>query len=194
MWEVVKSCQGNANGALCWQASSNTSTRAMMKRHIAHPIPWHHGTASREHRWLVKSIDRMPFTAGTMMDVGPGHGDQGVAPGIVLRCQAKRGEPDTPVVPHPTYCHGGTTVQRNSFPQAQTPHPSSPQLCVYWHMPGLAALQGVWSRPCWMMMRRRRTFRHNTPPCAMWSDERRVVKANQLLSEWRPQEEVQHGG
>ena len=47
---------------------------------------------------------------------------------VILRCQAERGGPDTPVVPHPTHHCRGTTVQRNSFPQGQIPHPSSPQL------------------------------------------------------------------
>ena len=75
LWEVIQSCRANANGALCWQALSSTSTRAVMKRHIVHPIPWHRGTASREWRQLVKSVDRMPCAAGTMMDIEPGHGD-----------------------------------------------------------------------------------------------------------------------
>ena len=62
-------------------------------------------------------------------------------------------------------------------------------------MPGLAALQRVWPRPCWMMTKTgRRTFRPHTPLCTMWSSERKVAKANQLLSRWRPQEEVWHGG
>ena len=76
----------------------------------------------------MKSLDRMLRTAGIMIDVEPGHRDQGVAPGVILRCQAKRGGPDTPVVPHPAHHHRGTMVWRNSFPQAWRPHPSSPQL------------------------------------------------------------------
>ena len=64
LWELVQSCWGNANGAPCWQAFSSTSTRAAMKRHIARPIPWHHRTASRERRQLLKSVDRMPHAVG----------------------------------------------------------------------------------------------------------------------------------
>ena len=97
---------------------------------VAHcpPIPWHHGAASREQRWLVKGAGRMPCAAGRMMDVEPGHRDQGAAPGFVLRCQAKRGGPDTLAVPYPTHHHRGTPVQGNSSPQVRTPHPSSPRL------------------------------------------------------------------
>ena len=69
--------------------------------------------------------ERRQNAVGTMMDVEPGHGDRGVAPGVILRCQAKRGVPDTPMVLHPTHCHRGTTVLRNSFPQAWMTHPSS---------------------------------------------------------------------
>ena len=53
----------------------------------------------------------------------------------------------------------------------------------------------AYARPRWMMTKMgKRTFRPHTPLCAMWSDERKAAKANQLLSKWRPQEEVQHGG
>ena len=61
-------------------------------------------------------------------------------------------------------------------------------------MPGLAALQGVWPRPHWMMMKTgRRTFRPHTPLYAMWLGERRAAKANWPPSKWRPPGEVQHG-
>ena len=40
----------------------------------------------------------------TMMDVELGDRDRGVALGIILRHEAKRGGPDTPVVPYPTHC------------------------------------------------------------------------------------------
>ena len=95
---------GNANGASCCQTSSNTSKRATMKQHIARPIPWHHGTASRELKLFVKNIDKMPHVEDTMMDVELGNRDRGAAPGVILRCQAKRGGPDTPAVPHQTHC------------------------------------------------------------------------------------------
>ena len=86
-----------------------------MKQHIARPIPWHHGAASRELMWFVMNIEL-------------GDRDQGVDPGIILRHQAERGGPDSPAVLHPTHHHRGTPVWGNSFPQARTPHPSSPQL------------------------------------------------------------------
>ena len=53
-----------------------------------------------------------------MTDAGLGDRDQGVAPGIILGCQAKWGGPDTPAASHPTHHHRGTTVQGNPFPQA----------------------------------------------------------------------------
>ena len=67
----------------------------------------------------------MPHRAGTMTDARLGDRDQGVAPGIVLGCQAKWGGPDTPAAPHPTH-HRGATVQENPFPQVRIPCPSSP--------------------------------------------------------------------
>ena len=70
--------------------------------YIAHPIPWHHGTASRELKWFVKNIDKMLHVVDMMMDVELGDRDQGVAPGIVLRCQTKRDGPDTPAAPQHT--------------------------------------------------------------------------------------------
>ena len=99
-----------------------------MKQHIARPILWCHGTASRELMWFLRNIDKIPHTADMMVDVELGNRDQGVAPGIVLGHQAKRGGPDSPMVPHPTHHCQGTPVQGNSFPQARTPHPSSPRL------------------------------------------------------------------
>ena len=77
--------------------------KAATKQHIAHPIPWYHGTASREMKWCVKNKDKMPHIMDMMMDVDPGDRGQGVAPGIILRHPAKRGGPDTPSVPHPTH-------------------------------------------------------------------------------------------
>ena len=99
-----------------------------MKQHIARPIPWLHGTASRELTWFVRNIDKIPHVADTMVDLELGDRDQGVAPGIILRHQAEKGGPDLPAVPHPTHHRRATPVLGNSFPQAQTPHPSSPWL------------------------------------------------------------------
>ena len=76
-----------------------------MKQHFACPIPWHHGTASRELKWLVKNVDKMLCIADMMVDVELGDRDGGVAPGSILRHQAGRDGPDTPAVPHPTHCH-----------------------------------------------------------------------------------------
>ena len=52
-----------------------------------------------------------------------------------------------------------------------------------------------WPRPPWIMMKMgRRTSRPHTPPYATWLGERRVARANWLLSEWRPPGEVWPGG
>ena len=74
----------------------------------------------------MRSEDEVPHSAGTMMDVGLGDGDQGAAPDITLGHQAEWGGADTPVAPQPTH-RRGATVWGNPFPQAQIPCPSSPQ-------------------------------------------------------------------
>ena len=116
LWGVDQSCLGIASGAPCWQASSNTSTRAVTKLHTAHHIPWHHGTVSRGQRWFAKSKDEVPCSVGTRMDPGLGGEGQGATPGIALGCRAEWGGVDIPTAPHPT-CLRGATVQGNPFPQ-----------------------------------------------------------------------------
>ena len=76
----------------------------------------------------MRNIDEILHVADMMVDIELEDRDQGAAPGIILRHHAEGGGPDSPTVPHPTHCHRGTLVWRNSFPQAQTPHPSSPWL------------------------------------------------------------------
>ena len=74
-----------------------------MSQHTARLIPWHCGTVRRGLKCFARSKNKVPHGAGTTTDVGLEDEDQGVAPGIILGCQAEWGGPDTPAAPHPTH-------------------------------------------------------------------------------------------
>ena len=96
----------------------------------AHCPPYTLVSWDRQQRTDVVSEEHRQNTTYGRHDGGRRAREQGSRSGSrhCSRTPSQKGGPDSPVVPHPTHHCRGTPVQGNSFPQARTPHPSSPWL------------------------------------------------------------------